>query len=87
MTSTEKLDNIINERKVYGDYEDLAAMCVRATEVYNDRPVYARALSNTEKTTLYMILHKLCRICCGTEYSQDHWDDIANYARLVKECC
>ena len=85
MRETEKLDGILNERKIYGEYEDVAAMNIDAINVYNSRPEYARNLSKTEQSSLLMILHKLSRVCCGTEYSQDHWDDIANYARLVKE--
>lgn len=88
MTDLKKLDNIIDKRKTYGEYEDVAKMSVAFREaIRNNRPSYCRDVSDTEIESAFMILHKLARVFCGTEYNQDHWDDIANYARIVKPKC
>lgn len=88
MTDLKKLDDIVKQRKIYGDYEDVAKMSVSLREAIRlNRPEYSRNLSETEIESAFMILHKLARVFCGTEYCQDHWDDIANYARIVKSKC
>jgi hypothetical protein len=42
-------------------------------------PMHAEALD--------MILHKIGRIVAGNPYYNDHWDDIAGYAKLASDAC
>lgn len=42
-------------------------------------------LSNMQKETLHMIAHKVGRILTGNPDVEDHWDDIAGYARLISQ--
>lgn len=40
-------------------------------------------LSDTQRETLDMVVHKIGRILAGDPDHIDHWDDIAGYAKLV----
>ena len=40
-------------------------------------------LSDTQKESLEMIVHKIGRILAGDPSFQDHWDDIAGYAKIA----
>ncbi len=44
-----------------------------------------RLLANAEKAGIYMIVHKLSRIICGTGTVKDNPHDIAGYAVLVMD--
>lgn len=42
-------------------------------------------LSMIQQESIDMILHKIGRIIAGDPNHQDHWDDIAGYAKLVSQ--
>lgn len=42
-------------------------------------------LPDPQKHALYMIAHKMARILAGDPSHEDHWDDIAGYARCVAD--
>lgn len=44
-----------------------------------------KKLSAQQKESLHMIAHKVGRILAGNPDHQDHWDDIAGYAKLVSQ--
>lgn len=43
--------------------------------------------SDEHREALDMILHKIGRIVAGNANFQDHWDDIAGYAKLASKAC
>jgi hypothetical protein len=42
-------------------------------------------LDDKQKHSLYMVAHKMARIVTGDPDFDDHWDDIAGYAKLVAD--
>lgn len=44
-------------------------------------------LSAQHREALHMITHKIGRIMAGNPDYNDHWDDIAGYAKLASEAC
>jgi hypothetical protein len=42
-------------------------------------------LPDGQRHALYMIAHKMARIVTGDPTHEDHWDDIAGYARCVAD--
>lgn len=86
-TSTEEL---LSERgKTHGDFADHA----RITQLLKDtikielvRRHHRQQprLTATQKESIDMILHKIGRIVAGESGFQDHWDDIAGYAKIAR---
>lgn len=73
---------LLTERgKTHGSFAENAKwftqMCRMGERVNN--PVHEAALC--------MIYMKLARILSGQSDFQDHWDDIAGYAKLASEAC
>jgi hypothetical protein len=44
-------------------------------------------LTECQRESLDMIMHKVGRILAGDPDFRDHWDDIAGYAKLVADKC
>lgn len=83
-------EQILEERaKTHGDFTDNAEVMQalkRVVEVSrNWRGGQESRLSPVQKEALHMILHKVGRICSGNPNINDHWDDIAGYAKLASE--
>jgi hypothetical protein len=74
---------MLSEReKTHGPYK------VKAEIIQNLKRVmtaYAgwHSLSDVQRESLDMIVHKIGRILSGDPNVADHWDDIAGYAKLV----
>jgi hypothetical protein len=83
-TDTEKL---LEERgKTHGEYSDHAAATqgmIRMWSVYKNW----KNFSDCQKESLHMFAHKIGRILTGDPDINDHWDDIAGYAKLGSEAC
>lgn len=80
-----KTHEILEERgKTHGDFSYNAEISqglkrlVKGTENYDRLP-------DVMKESLDMILHKIARALAGDPFHEDHWDDIAGYAILVKK--
>jgi hypothetical protein len=79
---TNPTDDLLAERaKTHGDYATHAYITQELKRVMaeagNDLLIPA------QREALDMIAHKIGRILAGNPHYQDHWDDIAGYARLV----
>lgn len=77
-----RIENILKNRKeTHGDFAEVSATSEYLHKVieYND------SLSDEQKTSLKMILHKIARIVCGNPNLKDHWVDIEGYAKLVSD--
>ena len=76
-------EDILKERgTTHGDFTDNA----RVSQVLKTILHCENAdLTPIEREAIDMICHKLARIVCGNPHFQDHWDDIAGYAKLVSD--
>ena len=78
-------DELLNERgRTHGDFADHAGMTQHLKAVMS-RGVRYQDLTPSQRESLDMIVHKIGRILSGNPDLQDHWDDIAGYARLVSQ--
>lgn len=77
------IDAILDARgNKYGDYETRAAIEWTLHQAAMDSPNFP-VLSPGQKTSVFMILHKLSRILAGDPNHEDSWADIAGYAQLI----
>lgn len=78
-------EEILAERaKTHGDFSDHAAVTMAIKGIMERRPQWEK-LTECQKESLHMIAHKIGRIMSGNPNHQDHWDDIAGYAKLVSQ--
>jgi len=70
--------------KTHGDFTNHAQVTQMLKDVMFSQPTY-QGLSQVQKEALEMIQHKVGRILAGNPDHQDHWDDIAGYAKLVSD--
>lgn len=80
--STEEL--LGTREKTHGDFTNHSAITMALKAVMEEQPNW-RKLSDVQKESLHMIQHKVGRILAGNPDHQDHWDDIAGYAKLVSD--
>jgi len=79
------IEQTLEERgKTYGKFKDTARISQTlksyvATELRNQ----GKVLTNTQRESMEMILHKIARIVNGDPNYDDSWRDIAGYATLV----
>lgn len=80
-------DPLLQERqKTHGDFHDHAHYTQLLKETLYSCPKYKK-LKSEHAESLEMICHKIGRILAGNENFNDHWDDIAGYAKLGSEAC
>ena len=80
-------ETLLAERgKTHGKFSEHARIaqwikrCILCEAEREDR---FEQLTDTELESLEMIAHKIGRILAGNPHYEDHWDDIAGYAKLV----
>ena len=89
--STEAL--LAERAKTHGDYSIHARTTQALKRVLRTNAKYVESihepgtLSDEHREALDMILHKIGRILAGDANFQDHWDDIAGYAKLASNAC
>lgn len=86
MTSTEQL--VADRKTTHGSFDDHARItqmlkAVIEAEKYERSARGQRHLTPTQAESIDMILHKIGRIIAGEASFQDHWDDIAGYAKIA----
>lgn len=93
-TMTDNVQDILNEReKTHGSFEvhalvtqDLKSTVQGLFDLSGPngapRSPWSQ-LSDTQRESIDMILHKIGRIMAGNPDHKDHWDDIAGYATLI----
>ena len=84
----DKTVELVQERgKTHGRFED-HAYCTQDLKRTLDEHLLLRAqrgqpnLTDMQHESIEMILHKIGRIVAGNSSFQDHWDDIAGYAKI-----
>jgi hypothetical protein len=78
------ISDLLREReRTHGSFKDHAdaTQALKRTMI-----IYGKTkLTNTQRESLDMIVHKIGRILAGNPDYIDHWDDIAGYAQLVAD--
>ena len=77
---------LVERAKTHGDYSDHARITQKLKTVFRSEVQYGK-LDYCQHEAIDMILHKIGRIAAGNPNFQDHWDDIAGYAKLVSDRC
>ena len=73
---------ILKERETtHGDFREVSRIDQAFKSLLKSSPNWSN-LSDTQKTSLEMISHKICRILCGDPDHGDHVKDIIGYAEL-----
>lgn len=85
------MDKMLDERqKTHGAFRD-HAYCTQRLKAELNECLIARqirkqpSLSHQQRESLEMILHKIGRIVAGNPNENDHWDDIAGYAKIANK--
>lgn len=78
---------LLNEReKTHGSFETHARVTQTLKSFMAKENVYDKC-NPRQCEAIDMILHKLGRIAAGNPNFEDHWDDIAGYAKLGSQAC
>jgi Domain of unknown function (DUF6378) len=75
---------LLDRGKTHGEFGECAAKTQRLKRVMSNGRNWPQ-LSDTQRTALEMIAHKISRILTGDPDFTDHWRDIAGYAALIVE--
>jgi hypothetical protein len=84
-------EDLISERgTTHGNYDNTARYIqqlkyVIATACVERKRRGQDQLTNQERESLEMIMHKAGRILSGDSHFRDHWDDIAGYAKIATQ--
>ena len=70
----------------HGDFGDNAEIMQATKTLWHSHVGWAK-LTNVQREALEMIAHKVGRILCGNNEFDDHWIDIAGYAKLAEDRC
>ena len=80
-------DELLAERgKTHGDFTEHARITQNIKAMMQNEKSYG-FLNAVEREALDMIAHKIGRILAGNPHFEDHWADIAGYAKLVADRC
>lgn len=91
MVMATSTNDLVKERgKTHGMFKDRARCTQRLKNVLLDERKYRQQRGQDPLTLMQveaveMILHKIARIIAGDANYQDHWDDIAGYARIAND--
>ena len=78
-------DELLQERgRTHGEYTHHARVTQGILDICSVECGWA-SLPPIMRETVHMIAHKIGRVVTGNPYINDHWDDIAGYARLVSQ--
>lgn len=75
---------LVERGKTHGDFSDNARVAQDLKRIVHSQVGWDK-LTDVQREALHMILHKIGRIIAGNPNVNDHWDDIAGYAKLVSE--
>ena len=76
-----KTEELLNEReKTHGSFQQVGDISARLKFILREN--YSSGLKNRQKEALEAICVKIARILSGDPGFEDHWDDIAGYAKL-----
>lgn len=85
--STTVVDDLLEARAMtHGRFEDNARVGQDLRSTFRSQEGWQQ-LTVVQREALDMIACKVSRILSGQGSHQDHWDDIAGYAKLVSDRC
>jgi Domain of unknown function (DUF6378) len=76
---------LVEREKTHGDFKITADTSQQIKELLSRRCI--SRLPPVQREALDMIAVKIARILSGDPNCEDHWVDLANYARLGQEAC
>jgi Domain of unknown function (DUF6378) len=77
-----ELEELLQERgRTHGSFATNALLSQHMKMLFRSAPGW-NGLSDIHKESLEMIALKISRILSGQAQFEDHWDDVAGYARL-----
>ncbi len=88
---TDATSDLLAERgRTHGDFRDHARVTCKLKDVLTEeiglRHLRGQSvITLVQREALDMIVHKIGRIIAGNAGYEDHWDDIAGYARLARD--
>jgi hypothetical protein len=83
----EARDPLLEERgQTHGDFALNAEISQKLKATVEQSPYYAK-IRLEHREALHMIFSKVSRICSGNSEYDDHWNDVAGYAKLAAEAC
>jgi Domain of unknown function (DUF6378) len=83
----QQITALLYERhKTHGSFSENAAASQHIKRHFHAAPCW-NELHDVHKEALHMIALKLSRILSGQADYNDHWDDIAGYAKLASSAC
>lgn len=81
------VETILSERNTtHGAFADNARISQEVKRLFHAAPCW-NGLHDVHKESLHMIAMKISRILSGHADFNDHWDDIAGYAKLASAAC
>lgn len=81
---SDSIDAILEERNsTHGDWRTQAAVQQHILDALQSGPAWA-IMTSGQKCAVNAIAIKLARVVSGNPSTDDHWDDIAGYAKLGK---
>lgn len=79
------INAILQDRKItHGDFTDHARVTQSIKRIMEAQFSWSE-LNDCQREALAMFAHKIGRILVGNPNHNDHWDDIAGYAKLVSD--
>lgn len=80
-----EVKEILQERGgTHGSFASNAYIAQHLKEFFRKQPRWGN-LSLEHREALDMVACKVCRVLSGNAEFNDHWDDIAGYAKLASE--
>ena len=77
-----KLEGILEERQsTHGDYNEVSRISQALRDVFKSGSNWER-LNDCQREAIEMMCSKFGRIMSGNFNFQDHWEDLAGYAKL-----
>lgn len=75
---------LLERSKTHGDFIQNSAVAQDLKRIMRRQPNWD-LLNASQAEALDMIAHKIGRILAGDPKFQDHWDDLAGYAKLAAD--
>lgn len=82
----ETVDETLKARQnVHGNFSDNSSYSQQFKNIIEESQTGKVRMSDVQRESLDMIVHKIARILAGDPNHADHWHDIAGYATLAEQ--
>ena len=83
--STPTAELLVQRGTTHGEFRENSKISQKIKVIMRDTCSNYYDLQPFQQEALDMMAHKIGRILAGDPNHQDHWDDIAGYAKLVSD--